>query len=111
MSAEKRRVELLLKRFRAMMLLAMKFDAEGKRRVDADIVAVPTLTKKPLVELEGRYAKAYAHYAALVGVVGSPDDLIAVVERAEEQSYELLYAPKYIIDRRWFSQYSNVVPQ
>src|SRR5262245_46773570 len=110
MSAEKRRVERVVRRYRALLLVTLAASAETKVALDKVIVAIPAMRKRELIECEEWHERETEKLVRLVGLLCDVDDFVELVDKASMSAEETFYIPKYFIDRHWFASFENRIP-
>jgi hypothetical protein len=97
------------KEYRAILILLNALTGHERERIDKTLERLPTLSRSKLREV---YAKVHAQLATLKRKVGARADLPAYKELLSKESPpgEILYVPKYEIQKSYFRHYERAFP-
>ncbi len=111
MSAEKRRVEKVVKQFRAVCLLSCSLGATLRTERDRDIARIPEMHKSELTELEKRITAVIRELAPRLGLRKSLDECLAYVEEMEHSPHDMPWLRKHGIEQEYFANLGDVDPK
>jgi hypothetical protein len=100
------RLERLIRRYRAVLILARRVDPGEKALLDELLAAVSEMGGKALIEREAFYTKAFEELRAEVGLIADPDEVVEWVEDAERHFPQVLYVSKHALEHRMFSRFA-----
>lgn len=103
MSAQKRRVETILRRYRALAILTAALDPDSRANLEDDLRRVPDMHRSELLDREARALEISARLRADFGAKLPAEDYLQIVERAEAAPFEMLWVPKHYIEEHWFA--------
>ena len=108
MSAQKRRVERVVRGFRAMALLACNMPRDLRASLDAELRAIPEMRTSALRELEARTEAVVQKLRDELGALKPMSEYLAIAEDMERHPDEMLWTQKHVIDTQLFSRMGTV---
>lgn len=104
LSAAQRKVELALRQYRAVVILAGGLPKDLRDDLDEKIASVPHLTKKPLQELQSWCEDLMAQFHLLCGFKTTPQEYLKLVEHTWTIPDDLVFITKAHYDKYLFQR-------
>ncbi len=110
LSAFKRRVDRISRAYRAVLIILGGLPLADRRELDAELEAIPALTKRSLVAIEEVRGAALREMDEAVGFLAPLDEYIRIVEEAIASPYDIYFMPRVYIDKKLFRNAAKFSP-